>query len=154
MKRKMKMKTSNPDRKPPEQLQLTAQMEITAAADAGDGAAKLPRFSMIAYTGGPMRIAGWRYPVVLDLAGLAIPRQNAPVREAHGARVGHAESIRVEDGKLLATGVISCTGQVAREVVDAAYGSVVTTVGVQPPSVTATVGVQPPSVTAEIEIPT
>jgi len=72
---------------------------------------------MVAYTGGPMRIAGWRYPVVVDLAGLAIPRQNAPIRESHGARVGHAESIRVEDGKLVASGVISCTGQVARELV-------------------------------------
>jgi len=111
------MKPTNANPKPPERLQLTAQMEITAGADAGDGKPSLPRFSMVAYTGGPMRIAGWRYPVVVDLAGLAIPRQNAPIREAHGARVGHAESIRVEDGKLIAAGVISCTGQVARELV-------------------------------------
>jgi len=58
--------------KPPERLELTAQMEITAA-DAGDGKAPLPRFSMVAYTGGLMRIAGWRYPMVVDLAGLSIP---------------------------------------------------------------------------------
>jgi len=98
-------------------LELTAQMDITAGADAGDGKPALPRFSMVAYTGGPMRVAGWRYPVVVDLAGLAVPRQNAPIRESHGARVGHAESIRVEAGQLMAAGVISCTGQVAREVV-------------------------------------
>ena len=132
------MNSSNPSQKPPERpgfadlsgvalakpeatpgrLELTALMDITAAADTGDpGKPALPRFSMVAYTGGPMRIAGWRHPVVVDLAGLAIPRQNAPIRESHGARVGHAESIRVEDGKLVAAGVISCTGQVAREVV-------------------------------------
>jgi len=111
------MEPTNANQKPPERLQLTAQMEITAGADAGDGEPSLPGFSMVAYTGGPMRIAGWRYPVVVDLAGLAIPRQNAPIRESHGARVGHAQSIRVEDGKLVAGGVISCTGQAARELV-------------------------------------
>ena len=40
-------------------------ISIEAAADvaAGDnGKPKLPRFSMVAYTGGAMRIAGWRYP--------------------------------------------------------------------------------------------
>jgi hypothetical protein len=105
------------NQKLPERLELTAQMDITAGADAGDGKPALPRFSMVAYTGGPMRVAGWRYPVVVDLAGLAVPRQNAPIRESHGARVGHAESIRVEAGQLVAAGVISCTGQVAREVV-------------------------------------
>ena len=46
-------------------------------------AALLPRFSMVAYTGGPMRIAGWRYPVVIDLAGLAIPSQSRPIRFSH-----------------------------------------------------------------------
>jgi len=111
------MKPNNANQKPPERLELTAQMDITAGADAGDGKPALPRFSMVAYTGGPMRVAGWRYPVVVDLAGLAVPRQNAPIRESHGARVGHAESIRVEGGQLVAAGVISCTGQVAREVV-------------------------------------
>ena len=105
------------NQKPPDRLELTAQMDITAGADAGDGKPALPRFSMVAYTGGPMRVAGWRYPVVVDLAGLAVPRQNAPIRESHGARIGHAESIRVEAGTLVAAGVISCTGQVAREVV-------------------------------------
>ena len=101
----------------PGRLELTAQMDITAGADAGDGKPALPRFSMVAYTGGPMRVAGWRCPVVVDLAGLAVPRQNAPIRESHGTRIGHAESIRVEAGQLVAAGVISCTGQVAREVV-------------------------------------
>ena len=105
------------EQKPPERLELTAQMDITAGADTGDGKPALPRFSMVAYTGGPMRVAGWRCPVVVDLAGLAVPRQNAPIRESHGARIGHAESIRVEGGQLVAAGVISCTGQVAREVV-------------------------------------
>ena len=89
-----------------------------AAADSGDKP-KLPRFTMVAYTGGPMRIAGWRYPVIVDLAGLVIPSQSRPIRFGHDMQsgVGHTDAIRIEDGKLVATGVVSRDTQVAREVV-------------------------------------
>ena len=33
---------------------------IEAAAAAEDGKPAIPRFSMLAYTGGPMRVSGWR----------------------------------------------------------------------------------------------
>ena len=59
------------------------QTVLGAAADsqaAGQEKPPLSRFSMVAYTGGPMRLAGWRYPVVVDLAGLAIPSQSRPIR--------------------------------------------------------------------------
>ena len=46
----------------PKSLCLNAQASIEIEATAGDGTApKLPRFRMVAYTGGPMRIAGWRW---------------------------------------------------------------------------------------------
>jgi len=63
-----------PQDKPREKTELQAQgflsflcepgaIEIEAAdGGAGDGKPKLPRFSMVAYTGGPMRIAGWLRP--------------------------------------------------------------------------------------------
>ena len=97
------MTTPN-NHKPPESFQqftLTAQMEITAGADTGDGKAPLPRFSMVAYTGGTMRLAGWRCPVVVDLAGLSIPSQSRPIRFGHDANsgVGHSDSIRIEGGR-------------------------------------------------------
>ncbi len=102
-------------------LTLTGTAEITAiAAGAGGDAEKaLPRFKMLAYTGGAMRVAGWRHPVVLDLAGLAVPSQNRPIRFAHdpAAGVGHTDAIRVEGGQLVATGVISRDTAIAREVV-------------------------------------
>ena len=115
-----------PDRqagpKPPERLELTAQMDITAGADAGDGKPALPRFSMLAYTGGAMRIAGWRYPVVVDLAGMAIPSQSRPIRFGHDASsgVGHTDSIAVDSGQLLAAGVVSRDTAAAKEVVSSA----------------------------------
>ena len=53
-------------------VQLTANAEfVTAGSD--EGQSSLPRFRMLAYTGEPMRIAGWRFPVVIDLAGMVIP---------------------------------------------------------------------------------
>ncbi|HMO94274.1 MAG TPA: hypothetical protein PKD64_18975 [Pirellulaceae bacterium] len=99
-------------------LQLTATAEFISAATE-DGQSVLPRFRMLAYTGAPMRITGWRYPLVVDLAGMAIPSQARPIRFSHdpSAGVGHTDSIRVETGQLIATGVISRDTAAAREVV-------------------------------------
>lgn len=109
-------------------LQLVSEpgaITIEAAADdtpPADGKPKLPRFSMVAYTGGVMRIAGWRYPVVVDLAGLGIPSQNRPIRFGHDMQsgVGHTDTIRIEEGKLLAAGVVSRDTAAAREIVTSA----------------------------------
>ncbi|MBE3133662.1 MAG: hypothetical protein IMZ55_09320 [Acidobacteria bacterium] len=92
---------------------------IEAAAGKDGAAATLPKFSMIAYTGGPMRLGGWRYPVVVDLAGLSIPSQQRPIRFGHNpdSGVGHTEAIAITDGKLTASGVISRDTPHARDVV-------------------------------------
>ena len=105
---------------PPMDLKLAGAttFEVEAAGDESNGT-KLPRFRMVAYTGSPMRVGGWRYPVVIDLAGLAIPSQSRPIRFGHDpiAGVGHTDSIRVEQGQLLAGGVVSRDTPAAREVV-------------------------------------
>ena len=104
---------------PPTQLCLTAtaRIDMQAAADGTPNA--LPRFQMVGYTGGPMRVAGWKYPVILDLAGLSIPSQSRPIRFAHDplSGVGHTDAIRVDQGQLVATGVVSRDTVAAREVV-------------------------------------
>jgi hypothetical protein len=112
------MKSSSEIGDQPQQLRLEASATLDVEA-AGEGEAALPRFRMVAYTGVPMRVAGWRYPVVIDLAGLAIPSQARPIRFGHDplSGVGHTESIRIEDGQLVATGVVSRDTPVAREVV-------------------------------------
>ena len=91
----------------------------TPGADGQSAKPALPRFTMVAYTGGPMRLAGWRHPVVVDLAGLRIPAQNRPIRLGHDAAqgVGHTDTIRVEAGMLIAAGVVSRDTPAAREVV-------------------------------------
>jgi len=81
--------------------------------------AGLPRFSMVAYTGALMRLAFWRYPVIVDLAGMEIPSQKRPIRMGHDSDqgVGHSESIAVEGGQLIATGVVSRDTPAAKDVV-------------------------------------
>jgi hypothetical protein len=100
---------------PPDKLELTAPVDIQASADAaGPGAEpKLPRFTMVAYSGGPMRLAGWRHPVVVDLAGLIVPDQNRPIRVGHDPNrlLGHSERIAIDAGQLVAEGVLSFAGE-------------------------------------------
>jgi len=72
----------------PKNLSLTSVLEIQAGADGGDGQPALPRFTMVAHTGGVMRVGGWRHPVVVNLAWLAIPSQSRPIRFGHDANSG------------------------------------------------------------------
>jgi hypothetical protein len=60
--------------------------------------------------------------VVVDLAGLGIPSQNRPIRFGHDMQsgVGHTDAIRIEEGKLLAAGVVSRDTAAAREIVTSA----------------------------------
>ena len=124
---------SKAKKNPPSEPKLEGQGFLSLVSEPGaitieaglEGAAtnedkpRLPRFSMVAYTGGAMRIAGWRYPVIVDLAGLGIPSQNRPIRFGHDAQsgVGHSDSIRVEGGQLLAGGVVSRDTPAAKEIV-------------------------------------
>jgi len=117
------MKTKSP-LAPPDARSLPAPLQLTASAvfdleAAGESSPGLPRFRMVAYTGGPMRIAGWRYPVILDLAGLDFPSQSRPIRFGHDplSGVGHTDAIRVDQGQLVATGLVSRDTSAAREVV-------------------------------------
>lgn len=113
------MKTSQPTT--PETLALGCEVVIEAAAtgDSAGGEERLPRFSMVAYTGGAIRTMGFAYPVVVNLDGLTIPTQQRPVRFQHSALegVGHTERIAVENGKLIAEGVVSRDTPAAREIV-------------------------------------
>jgi len=92
---------------------------IEAAAGADGKPAGLPRFAMTAYTGGPMRLAGWRFPVIVELSGLALPSQHRPIRLGHDPMqgVGHTDGIRVEGNQLVASGVVSRDTTAAKEVV-------------------------------------
>jgi hypothetical protein len=86
----------------------------------GETAAGLPKFSMVAYTGGAMTVRGWDAPVVVDLAGLQWTAKARPILKDHSASlvIGHTTGIRVMGGDLVVDGVISGAGGVAREIVE------------------------------------
>lgn len=109
-----------PNERLPQRLELRAGSgAITLQAVATEGGDAIPRFMMVAYTGEPMTVEGWRHPVVVDLEGLSIPSQRRPVRFGHSmfAGVGHTERIVVEGGRLIAEGIVSRDTDVAREIV-------------------------------------
>ncbi len=106
-------------------LNLCAPVDgwLEASADGAapaDGKPVLRRFAMTAYTGGPMTLAGWSHPVVVDLAGLQVSAKSRPILKDHNRSliVGHTESIGVQGSRLMVSGVISGAGPVAREIVD------------------------------------
>ncbi len=110
---------AQPEPATPQSIEITAAAQIDIEAAAGEGQTTLPRFKMIAYTGSAMRVAAWRHPVILDLAGLNIPSQQRPIRFSHdpASGVGHTDAIRIEQGQLIASGVVSRDTPTAREIV-------------------------------------
>jgi len=112
-------------------LLLTASsVEVEAAAKGAR-----PRISVVAYTGGVMRVPGWG-DLAIDLAGLETAGQ-VPLLADHDARVGgivgHGEA-RVVGGRLRVAGVVSGAGDAARQIVELARGgfSFQASVGVEP----------------------
>jgi len=99
----------------PDYLSFRCPLTVEAA---GDEPKAMPRFSMVAYTGGTMRITGFPHPVVVDLEGLAIDRQDIPVRLDHNPRqgVGHTQRVVVENGQVVAEGLVSRDTSWARDV--------------------------------------
>ena len=51
----------------PHQLEMVCPLSFEAAEKNSSSENAIPRFSMIAYTGGVMNIAGFPHPVVVDL---------------------------------------------------------------------------------------
>lgn len=101
-------------------VEMTCPVAIVAAAATEDGEEdKLPTFSMVAYTGGPMRVGFWRHPVLVDLKGLDVTAKSRPVFKDHysGDIVGHTTTIEKRNGQLLASGVISGGNALAEDIV-------------------------------------
>jgi len=66
--------------------------------------------TMVAYTGGPMRVAGFSYPVVVDLSGLDLSRSSWPVFVGHRQDIddllGQTDRVEVVGSNLVASGEI------------------------------------------------
>ncbi|XZE17468.1 hypothetical protein SH449x_002720 [Pirellulaceae bacterium SH449] len=96
-----------------------SSIHLQAAEATEEGKLALRKFSMVAYTGGAMRLGGWPYPVVVDLSGMRVTRKARPILKDHdrGSIVGHTDDITVSDSRLEVAGVISGVGSTAQEVI-------------------------------------
>jgi len=102
---------------PTEFLLPRAPVIIEAAAD---DQGKLPTFQVTAYTGGRLRVAGFYQPVVIDLSGMSVPDGAVPILLNHDENriVGHAPEVQRLSSRLKLSGVVSGSGDAAREVVE------------------------------------
>lgn len=102
-------------------LNLIAEAVSFEAAPSEGQAPTLRRFTMTAYTGGPMNLAGWRYPVVVDLQGMQFGRQRRPILLDHTHDVdfvlGQTDSIAVLNNQLVVTGQVMGDSPKAKQVI-------------------------------------
>ena len=101
----------------PKPFRITASAgDCQIAAAEGDG--KLPTFQGVAYTGGAMRLNGFRYPVVVDLSSTQASGANIPALFAHDDEriVGHG-SVEVSAQRIKFSGVVSHDGEDSQRVV-------------------------------------
>lgn len=91
---------------------------VTIEAAKADGESKGPaKFSVVAYTGGAIRIRGWDYPVVVDIAGM--DRGNSLVANLdHQStqRVGNVTDMVKTTDTLVLSGTASAVNQHSTEV--------------------------------------
>ncbi len=103
------------------QLEAVAVDWIKAADEGDDGAGAPKRFTMTAYTGGPMLLGMFDEPVVVDLSSLKATAP-LPILMNHDTEklVGHADSVDIGASSLKLSGVISGAGSHAEQVVASA----------------------------------
>jgi len=86
-------------------------------ATEGESVDKPIRFSMVAYTGEAMRVAGYYDPIVIDLEGLEAKAPFPALRDHElGQIVGHIDEAEIA-GKLRVSGVISGENPAAEQVI-------------------------------------
>ena len=94
---------------------------IVEAGAEGDGQSN-PKVLGVAYTGGKMKLPGWRYPVVVDLQGLEIP-ESVPLLTNHENRTGNRVGMiraRIEGHTLVIEGEILSSSRQAQGIVEQA----------------------------------
>jgi len=104
----------------PKLIAMSAPVAIQAAETDADGNPKgPPTFSVVAYTGGAMQLAGWDRPVVVDLDGLSFGKSLVANLD-HDAtkRVGNVTAKAIKDGQLVLDGKASAATEARREVVE------------------------------------
>jgi phage major head subunit gpT-like protein len=96
-------------------------IEIEARGTEADAATKPRKFQMVAYTGGPMTVAAFHYPVVVDLEGIDAGNSARPILIDHDPSLdsvlGQTDGIEVKAGQLFVTGKVFGESERAKQVI-------------------------------------
>lgn len=98
-------------------IQFEASSVDWIKASENEGEAKPKRFSMVAYTGGLLRLGYYSDPVVVDLTGLRA-KAPVPILMDHNAGkiVGHADEVDIGASLLKLSGIVSGASDEASQV--------------------------------------
>jgi len=103
-------------------VELSAPCGFVVAEAAAGAAAPAPRFTMDAYNGGAVELAGWPLPVVIDVGGVKAG-PSTPIRRNHDKNrvVGHVTDLARDGAKgtIRASGVLSVPNADRAEIIDA-----------------------------------
>ena len=90
---------------------------ITAAVEAG----AQPKFDVVAYNGGPLKVGGYDLPIVIDLAGLDVGKSViANLHHKKDQLVGHVDNIENDGKGLKLKGLVSAVTEHAKQFVESA----------------------------------
>lgn len=102
---------------PPRDVGLCGELLIHAAAEK-DGKPTVPTFTLSAYNGRPMSVAGWIYPVVVDGSGVALAGKDIPIYVTHDMTtenlVGQTADVTVNNGRITSTGSFTAKRESSR----------------------------------------
>ncbi len=101
-----------------EPISLASGPVTIAAALPGE---KIPRFTVApAYNGGPLKVARYDLPIIVDLSGLTVNSQAvlATLEHDDGRQIGHVEKIDNNGRQLSVAGVVSAAGPAAAELLE------------------------------------
>lgn len=91
--------------------------------EASEGSApKVRKFNGTAYTGGPLQVSAYYYPVVLDLTGITTRAKSIPSFLNHDPTgiVGHIDGIEIATQTIKVAGLMSGAGAAKQEVAESA----------------------------------
>ena len=99
-------------------IEITAESTtVTSAVEAGDA----PKFSVLAYNGGPLSVSGYDLPIVIDLSGLKEGRRViANLHHDKKEIVGHVSAVRNDGRTLTLDGVASAVSAASKQFLDSA----------------------------------
>jgi hypothetical protein len=96
---------------------FTLEIPAPVFGETQENGTTLPKFDLVAYTGGKVDL-GLQYPVIFDLSDTS-SAPTVPLLKDHNPSliVGHSRGVKITNAQITGEGLVSGTGEAAKEVV-------------------------------------